>query len=217
MELIRLYGQLCFRFRPLLLEKISNEAVEHFMSRFFQEVCFFFYFFSIFYVFVYLFFIFLLVYFCLFLFIYFFFNFCLFNIIFFLGQENGYKHSRASSFPCCWFFFSYSLSFLFLSFLTHKNKQKKQKKTKKNKKKTKTNKKTKKVEGKKEMKSVSVPRSVGLGAVRFFPSFLSEDGALSPEMKYEVDDLNSRLNFISYYQIYYYIIVVLLIFFQITE
>ena len=46
------------------------------------------------------------------------------------------------------------------------------------------------------MKSVSVPRSVGLGAVRFYPSFLpQEDGGLSPEMKYEVDDLNSRFFF----------------------
>eukprot|EP00008_Paramoeba_atlantica_P008231 CAMPEP_0201475944 /NCGR_PEP_ID=MMETSP0151_2-20130828/1241_1 /ASSEMBLY_ACC=CAM_ASM_000257 /TAXON_ID=200890 /ORGANISM="Paramoeba atlantica, Strain 621/1 / CCAP 1560/9" /LENGTH=812 /DNA_ID=CAMNT_0047856159 /DNA_START=57 /DNA_END=2495 /DNA_ORIENTATION=- len=48
------------------------------------------------------------------------------------------------------------------------------------------------VEKEKEMELVNVPRSVGLGAVRFYPSFLPRD-SLSPEMKYEVDTLNSRL------------------------
>jgi len=44
----------------------------------------------------------------------------------------------------------------------------------------------------KEMQVVAISDFIGLGAVRFFPSFLPKDN-LSPAMKKEVDNLNSRL------------------------
>ena len=45
----------------------------------------------------------------------------------------------------------------------------------------------------KEMQNVLIDNFIGLGAVRFYPSFLPKgEDDLSPEMKKEVDVLNSR-------------------------